>query len=256
MTEAANIPGDDGFVLTPTVGAIWALFDRCAKRRHAGLVLGWPGVGKTTALRHYLCRNPSALGMRVTYAGRNKQGVLSDLCGALKAEADGEARTQSLYNAALRELTRREPREYDYQVAPSLLVLDEANHLSDAGLEVVRDLHDQAEIGIVLLGNVELRIRLERGANRWTSGYLPLLSRITSRMDLKEITRGDLAAFAAHHGLDGPSVAYLAKQARQGGLRTVNALILQARDLAGGGTPGLAHLKDATAIVGTLGGEG
>jgi DNA transposition AAA+ family ATPase len=224
--------------------------------REVGLVLGWPGVGKTTALRHYARRNPEVLALRVTYAGRNKQGLLIDLCEALRAEAGAGTNTQGLYKAALAELLHDGPRDYDYQEAPRLLVLYEANHLSDAGLEVVRDLHGQAGIGFALLGNVELHIRLKRGATRFTSGYLPLLSRITNRMDLEEVTRDDLAAVIAHHGLDDRCVGFLAKVARRGGLRTVNAVLRNARALCDGGRPTVAHLKNAAAIIGTLGGEG
>jgi DNA transposition AAA+ family ATPase len=181
---------------------------------------------------------------------------LSELCGAVRAYTPDTSRTYVLYKSYMRELRRRQEPSALHRDAPGLFVLDEANHLSDAGMDVVRDIYDESEIGLVLLGNVELQIRLKRGANRWTSGHLPLLGRMTCRMDLEEVTPEDLAAFADHHGLDGPARNFLATVARRGGLRTVNAVLRNARALNGDGDPRLADLREAAAMVGTLGREG
>jgi DNA transposition AAA+ family ATPase len=256
MTENESLGEGGGFVRTPTADAIWTLLDRCYEHGHAGLVLGWPGVGKTTTLGEYAAARPRVLAFRATYAGRTKLGLMTDLCDVLGIPTGDQPRVNNLYRAVLRSLREPEPAMYRQEPPPRLLAIDEANHLSDHGLEIVRDLYDQAGIGLVLLGNVELHIRLKRGANRWTSGYLPLLSRITGRLDLEAVTREDLAVFARHHGVSGTAETFLVKVARRGGLRVVNAVLAQARALAGGSPLALAHLKDAAAIIGTLGGEG
>lgn len=46
-------PDASGFVMTPTAEAIVSLLDYCQRYAELGLIVGDPGVGKTTAIAHY-----------------------------------------------------------------------------------------------------------------------------------------------------------------------------------------------------------
>jgi hypothetical protein len=234
------------FVNTPTAEAIWGLLERCAEGRELGLILGWPGVGKSFTLGEYAKQRPGVFVVRCTAGADRISGLLCQMCDQARIYREEKPRKYYLY---------RDVRNYlrDRGVV-HMVAFDEANHLKPDALDITRDLFDVCGIAMVLLGNVELYTRLSRNAKQLEaigSGLLPLLSRVSNRLDLRQNVAGDFEAIAAHHGLVGPARDLIVRcHGLRGGLRRVDAIIRHAYALANGELPGLRHLQEAAKMIG------
>jgi len=147
------------------------------KHRYIGLCHGTAGVGKTLSARRY-ARWDGAVDLLMTWGARQA----SDL----KVYAD-LARTRAVFytptvGSTLRELRQDLPRLIgrvdacvDEHIRPKdqiimsprknlveLLIVDEADRLSNAGLEYLRDLFDRQGIGLILIGMPGIEKRMER----------------------------------------------------------------------------------------------
>ena len=155
------------------------------KHRYIGLCHGMAGVGKTLSARRYALWD-SAVDLLMTWGARQE----SDL----KIYAD-LARARAVFytptvGSTLRELRQDLPRLLDrvdicidHHVRPKgqivvsprkhhveLLIVDEADRLSNTGLEYLRDLFDRKGIGLILIGMPGIEKRMGR--------YAQLFSRV------------------------------------------------------------------------------
>lgn len=116
----------------------------------------------------------------------------------------------------------------------ALIIIDEANHLTNDSLEEIRGWHDATGVGICLLGNEELLMRI-RGGPRSDA-----LARLNSRIAASHIQNlpypGDVEAFCDAWGVTDPAMrAMLSRVAltpAAGGLRECRQLIQQASLIA------------------------
>ena len=132
-----------------------------------------------------------------------------------------------------------------------LLVVDEAHHLSQALLDVVRCVYDAAACGLVLAGNEPLWSRLASGDRA-----AQLVSRVGIARRLRRPADADILALAAALLGSAPAgagrTAVLAAGRGIGGLRAVRKLITQAQLLARGDDRDKAtsqDLADAAALL-------
>jgi len=149
--------------------------DAVRRHRYIGACYGAPGIGKTLSARTYAAADdydrwasdrfmrsavlpPTLLTSRtamltpgVTTTARELENQLLMRCGALNADI---ART--LRPDVLPELSR-EP-----LLGLELLIIDEADRLKTASLEMVRDYFDTGDVGIVLIGMPGFERRLAR----------------------------------------------------------------------------------------------
>ena len=104
-----------------------------------------------------------------------------------------------------------------------LLIVDEANHLDLDGMETLRALHDNAGLGIFLLGNEELLERIRGGARG--HAYARLNSRIRPFHVQDLPFEEDILAFLDAHHVDDPAMIRLLMgvglDPAQGGLRGI-----------------------------------
>ncbi|MDL2327580.1 AAA family ATPase [Ruminococcaceae bacterium OttesenSCG-928-A11] len=109
------------------------------------LVYGDAGAGKTTALKHYAENNPGVIFITANACSRSPRAILH-----LVTEAVGKipAGNQFIMMRNLVEALSGSNR---------LLIIDEADHLTPNALQAIRNLNDEAGIGIVLSGNDRIK---------------------------------------------------------------------------------------------------
>lgn len=105
------------------------------------LVAGDAGAGKTTALEYYKDHNAGVIMVTADSCTTSATAILKLIEGQVGKQTD--YRRAALMNELVMRLngSRR------------LIIIDEADHLTLQALQAVRNLNDQAKVGVVLAGN-------------------------------------------------------------------------------------------------------
>lgn len=229
-----------GIVETPTVQAIVGFLRwLCARpHRRIGVIVGAPGIGKTTALQAMKKQRQTVI---VTLTPEH--GKLRDGLWRLAEEVRAESRTWSARQVGNGYISRRivaEVRELqryglDNRVNSRLLiVVDEAQHAEDALIESLRAIQDATGCALVFVGNPTFRARLNK------TGFEQVLSRLNKTLPLPGVQPGDVAAICEAHGVVGKRAQQLletvAARATES-LRRVVDVIEDARDFVGTDKP-------------------
>jgi DNA transposition AAA+ family ATPase len=132
-----------------------------------GLATGYVGLGKSTALLQYVHDNSHVIYIRCS-TRMTPKAVLNRLRSELRATSDGKTiiDVQECVVAAL-------------QKRPKLIILDEGSKAKNDVLEVLRDISDESECGLMLVGRESLFDRLSSN----TGELGEISSRILSRID-------------------------------------------------------------------------
>lgn len=224
------------FCPTPTAGKILDLLNLCSRLHMIGLIVGEAGVGKTTTFARYKSKNWSTAFI-VTC-----NSATAAVSPALKrvGEAVNAYYVHSGHHARMDAI---KDRLYAGAVW-KMLIVDEAQHLSDDALESLRGIFDETGCGLVLAGNPHLPSR-----RSWKTGkFAQLTSRIGPRLDLKCPVPGDVTALCDHYGAKDPRSKKLFADVvnRGGSLRQIGFVAERAYDMIGD-SDGLTH--DAIAAV-------
>lgn len=151
------------------------------------MIYGAAGLGKTKAIEHYAA---SGLNVWIATMSPSTSGVvpaMQEICAALDISAQGGA-------SVMRRTVARRVRS-----TGGLLVVDEAQNLSNAALEEIRTIHDATGIGIVFVGNEEMYARLTSGTR---AAYLDRLrSRVGKRLPLRKASEADIVSLIAAWGI-------------------------------------------------------
>ncbi|EFT5673488.1 AAA family ATPase [Salmonella enterica] len=144
------------------------------------VLYGAAGLGKTMLLGEYAARNKDALFIEAD-PGYTARTLLEELCRLLGVKVRGNI--HELIDACVREL----------RGSGRLLMVDEAELLPYRALEVLRRLHDKAEIGIVLAGMPRLLINLKGRRGEFAQLY----SRVALALNLGDtLSRDDFNQIA------------------------------------------------------------
>lgn len=216
--------------------------------RDIAVIYGDAGAGKTVALKRYRSEHVgSAVYVRCDPSFRSPQATLHALAQALGREPHWGGLRQAI--AKLVDQLEGSGR---------LLMFDEANFLSLRSIEVLRTIHDMAEVGLVLCGNFEVYTQMH-GEGR--AAFAQLFSRVgIQRQVTLEIPIADVTALAASIAGELPDdcVAFLAqKAAERGGVRRLVKVLRLGCELAACDevhSPTLRHLRMAEAML--MGGRG
>lgn len=135
------------WVETATAKRMIGLLAAAHRDRENALLYGQAGMGKTTALRHYADEHPDVVLIEAmpTYT---PAVVLKTIAKKLSLPVSGSL--NDINEAILSRLTD----------SGRMIVVDEAENLSTKSLEILRRLHDNAEVGLVLAGMPRLRSNL------------------------------------------------------------------------------------------------
>lgn len=186
VAARSALPDAPRFVVTPTAEAITGVLQHARAAADMVVVSGPPGIGKTSAVCAYTRRTPNVWKITGHPLLRSPRAAMEEL-----ARIAGLMNERGLANVH-RALVQR------MRGTAGLVIVDEANHLSSDALDQLRSLHDEAEVGLALVGNATVFSRLEGGGNRQAE-FAQLFSRVgmrlTSLKDHRARLGGDIDAY-------------------------------------------------------------
>lgn len=218
----ALAPRAPAFVPTPTAEAILATLEHAQYMPELVVVTGAPGVGKTSSARWYAARNPNVWLITAEPTMSSPRALLDELAEAIGVTARGVSSQQ-----LSRSLGRR------MAGSQGLILIDEAQHLTSQTLDQLRMFHDQAGIGIGLLGNEAVYARLEGGTR--AAQYAQLFSRVGMRLARPRALKGDVEKLLDAWEIAGKAErdVLLAIAKKPGALRNLTKVVRMAHMLAG-----------------------
>ena len=142
----------DDFTVTRPAERMIALAERLTERADMAVAYGPAGIGKTTTIDAIVAEIPTAVKVTADRDSRYPTGLLT-----------------KIWNALSRKKRKRPPRLADVveklfkpaRIAThNILIVDQAHKLTDAAIDMLCDLHDQAKCSILLVGTVDLKTRV------------------------------------------------------------------------------------------------
>jgi DNA transposition AAA+ family ATPase len=182
------------------------------------VIVGVSGTGKTTALRHYEKESRSAFFLEVD-PSFTKNVLVSEIARAVGVDQKGG---MTAVIARIVEALR----ERD-----SVLIIDEADYLSDSSLELVRRIiNDKARTGVVLVGLPRLEYKLRNIRN----DHEQLTSRVGILLKLSKMKKTDAEKILAGvwNGLPEETIGAFF-DASNGSVRTLAKLIGRVHQVMG-----------------------
>lgn len=253
-----------GFVATKSYRRFAEMCDACRRARAVGLSYGPPGTGKTESAKQYAqwgLFKPYLPESLITFTGRSAMDgmypyrpftfasapldVPIQQCrtvfytppvSASVARLEKELLTLfAAFSYLVEAATRRHQGKEEFLVTSrfshliELLLVDEANRLKDAGFELVRDLSDRGEFGLVLLGMPGLERRVARAPQ--------LYSRVGFAYEMEPLSDGEMCDYLEkrwNHRVNPSSEDFTDKEAiaaivriTRGNIRLIERLMMQ-----------------------------
>lgn len=180
-----------------------------------GVCYGDAGIGKTAAIKEYARQEPDVLLVEVS-EGHTAKVLFSELHRLLGADGTG-----SIYGMFEDVVTR-------LRGSGRLIIIDEAEHLPYRALELLRRVHDKAEVGILLVGMPRLIYNL-----RGKSGeFAQLYSRVGVAAKLTRLTPEDTTQIGktVFPNLNGLSRTFF--ELSKGSARTLSKLLNRSLKIA------------------------
>lgn len=232
--------GETEFVSTPTARRVWEGCDLARESRTPVFIYGASHIGKTWALRQYALDNNHGRTALVRVPGK------AGLAGLVKSMAEALGVSAKANTPAMIERIKK-------ALAPNhLVILDEVHQLQYtyrkesffACIEVIREIYDHVECGMVLCTTNVFRSRFESARKEELE---QLFKRGVHQVQLGDIVRvEDLKPILDKVGLEWPGRRFtveiegvkdqphevLRKLAREGGLKSITERIRYGRRLA------------------------
>lgn len=213
----AKIGKQGGFVETQTSERIWQVLRYCMAASDMGAIISIPGCGKTITAKSFAAQNARCYYLSISHTSGDVTPMLARLVETMRCESVNNSR-----------LMRRVV-DFKLVSASSLLIIDEAQHLTGRALEELRSIHDETACGLVLMGNSTVITRISGPAQ--AAQFAQLISRIGMRLNLPRPPKEDVEKIAHKLGeFDDKALEYLVKISKtHGAMRTVVKTIKLAR---------------------------
>jgi DNA transposition AAA+ family ATPase len=210
---AASVPVAPTYQETPTSKRIFGAMEHAQVFNDLVVVGCGPGLGKSATIIQYKAVRPRVW---VSTMKPSSRGLPNALVAILGAMGDAEARgtPQALSRRVASKATEG-----------SLLVIDEAQHLSQQAVDELRSIHDETRCGLVFSGD-ESVFSLFDGTRR--AAFAQFHSRIGLRVRQSRPLVGDATTLAAAHGITDPAIMKLCVDLanKPGALRNVTKTLL------------------------------
>lgn len=237
--EAPELPG---YFESETSRQLTGLLTWAQRGRIVVAALG-PGLGKSKTAAQYAACYPNVFVATMTPSSSGVNNMQVEVLEAL-GETNASGTPQKL---------SRRIRTRVANLRNPLLIIDEAQHLSEKAIEEIRGWNDSTNVGIALFGNESVIQRLEGGSRR--AAFAQLYSRVSMRMVRSLPLNGDVDALALAWNIHNePTIATLRKVCMTpGGLRSGTMALELASMLASAekSVVGSGHIQDAWAQLTT-----
>lgn len=209
---------------TKLIKVVNRMLNDAFKEKEIAVITSCSGAGKTTAIIQHCLINHYAVHIRVNEVFTTKY-LLQIILRSLGTPFIGLS-TQQMYETASEILSRKN----------RLIVIDEAERLKVSQLELLRDLYDQGNMGLCLVGLDDLRSLLQRGKNL-RENLVQLYSRVAYQQIVDILEPDDVAMILddkiENHTVSKPMMKDLSKRYKsRGGLRAIIKLAQLANKLA------------------------
>lgn len=215
----ATVPEAPSWQQTKTAVKILTVLEHCQVFGDMGVLGMGPGLGKTHTIAQFKATRPRVWTAAMSPSSR---GVPNALVAMLEAMGEDEAK------GTPQALSRRVQKK----AGPGgLIVIDEAQHLSQQAVDEFRSIHDRTGVGLVFSGDENV-FQLFDGTRK--AAFAQFHSRIGIRHRQSRPYADDAEILAIAHGVtDGPSIKLLRDMAQKpGALRGVTKTLLLARRMA------------------------
>tara|TARA_B100000678_G_scaffold280628_1_gene277528 strand:+ start:5488 stop:6450 length:963 start_codon:yes stop_codon:yes gene_type:complete len=206
----ASVLNAPEWVETPTSNLIWQHLSFAHHLKDMTMISGGPGLGKTITINRYAGRYPQVEVVTMSSATKSAQNAIMTVAKTLGC-SETRRDIVSLTNQVTDKLRNTD----------SMLIVDEAQFLSDDGIEILRSIHDDTGTPLVLAGNEQLYKRFAQ------VGVDSLHAQVRSRIGLwlRQLhpTEADVKAILKAWEIDDPRVFELLKlmAMKPGALRAV-----------------------------------
>ena len=165
---------ENEFYVTSDVKMANFIISEVIAEKEIGLIYGFAGSGKTTALKEFARTNPNVVLIEAT-CHTSAKVLLEDLCEALKIDATGGLSTK--LKAVARFL----------KSSDKVIMVDEAEHLPLKALEDLRRIYDFSRTPLILCGT-EILLKNLMGKNK---ELRQLFSRICGKWCMQRLSKDE-----------------------------------------------------------------
>lgn len=200
VTESAgaSIAKRSGVFETKDARMIVQMCEDCQRYAKIGIITGKPGYGKTYTLRYYARKK------RVAYLECSGAMSCQHLVTAIRRELGVHCAGKSAYEQIM------SIREFFNKNKGWLLIIDEADKLISRSslkkIEILREIFDQSEVGLVLAGEPEL-------ANEIVMQLPRLANRTESRIELEGMSSGEVETYFDGYEIEPEALNLLKRRA-------------------------------------------
>lgn len=197
MNEAAaRVPVGPGYINTPTSAKLTSALMYAQSMPSMVLAVLGSGMGKTMTAKEYL-RRPVTFLVTMRPTTKSVQRMLQVIAQELEVAERGMGNLEDAIGKKLQRNGRK-----------PLLIVDEAQNLTDEAVNQLRYFLDAYGTGIALLGNEELYSRF--GNSTPKPAFAQLHRRIGMRLRQLSPTPGDIDAIVEAWGIEDPKVRQVA----------------------------------------------
>lgn len=234
---------EPGFVETPTAIEILNLLQWAKSAPGITLITAGPGMGKSACTKYFQSQNPHAYRVVMRPSTSGIHSMMSEIAQTLGVTERNPAKL----TRAIGDKLRRNGRH-------TLIMVDEAQNLSDTSVDELRHYLDEYGCGIALLGNEDVQTRWGRATPK--EGYGQLHRRIGPRLRRLRPLTEDIDTYLAAWGITDREVIKLLKVIgrKPGALGQIRETLLMANIVAAGHGRSITG-ADITAAWQNRGGE-
>ncbi|MED1851863.1 AAA family ATPase [Brevibacillus borstelensis] len=219
-----------GFVPTQNAIQASAVLSGCMEYRDLGVIIGPAGSGKTRSVQEFMKKHPHSV---IRIEGDDMMST-RDLIEEIGNELGiGEEVRYGTTRDRVRKIVRRLSQD------PVMIVVDEADRLvnySVKKLEMLRTIHDQAKVAIVLVGLPKLGTFLQRGPSM-RENLSQLYSRVGFIVNLGGLRREEVMEMLAGYNIENNArdeLIRIALDKERGGCRALVKALRRSLDLTDG----------------------